>query len=125
MKIPALPSESAPTPGNAYLQLQVRSLILEEGASAGSNYVVLAKIFDKAARGRCPPSSVTYFAYIANVVEHQLACANSELHGTNTLNECLVLALLMNNRSSLWKYGLLSPVVRRHREEVVAVPGLP
>ncbi|KAK5937416.1 hypothetical protein PMZ80_010423 [Knufia obscura] len=111
IKLPAISSESAPQPGNAYLQLRLRGLVSEEVATAATNYVVLVKIFDKAAKGRCTPSQSTYFAYLANVVEYQLACANSVLHGTNTLDECIVLACLVSNHSLLRNYGQLAPSI--------------
>jgi len=66
---------------------------------------------DKAAKGRCGLSDATYFAYLATVVEYQLACANAWFHGINTLDECIVLACLVSNHSLLRNYGQLSPII--------------
>ena len=109
VRLPAIPSQTAPRAGNAFLHLQQRGLISEEVALAASNYMVLVKIFDKAAKGRGTPSEATYFAYLANVVEYQLACENSDHRDTNTLNECVVLACLVNNHTLLRNYGNISP----------------
>ena len=109
--LPALTSSTAPRPGKAYTDLKERGLISKEIESAANNYLILVGIFDLAARGRGTASQGTYFAYLANVVEYQLAVENAKQAGTNTLNECITLACLLGNHVLLRNYGQLAPSI--------------
>lgn len=109
--LPALHSSTAPKPGSAYTNLEKLRLLRSDVVSMASNYVVLMRIFDRVAKGINESSEATYFAYLANVVEYQLACINEQYHGTNTLEECIVLAILIGNYTLLRNHRQLAPCV--------------
>lgn len=108
--LPAITSTAAPEAGKCYNELRVAGLISYEAAMAANDYTVLNRIFDRAATGSVSPSEATYFAYLANVVEYQLACANALYRDTNTLDEIIVLACLLGNVAIMRNYGQISPL---------------
>lgn len=109
--LPALTSTTAPEAGPAYTDLGQSRLLNSDVVSMASHYVVLMRIFDRAAKGINESSEATYFAYLANVVEYQLACTNERYHDTNTLEECVILAILIGNYTLLRNHRQLAPCV--------------
>lgn len=111
VQTPPLASFTAPEAGAAYAELQLSRLLQDDVVSVASHYLVLVRIFDRVAQGIYRSSEATYFRYLANVVEYELACANKQYHDTDTLEECIILSILLSNNSLLRNYGQLAPHV--------------
>lgn len=108
--LPAIPSICAPRPGPHYEILKVMGLLSQEVTVAANNYIVMVNIYDRAARSEVIPSEATYFAYLAHVLEYQLACANALYRDTNTLEECITLACILGNVVLMRNCGQISPI---------------
>lgn len=109
---PYLASAHAPKSRFVYQGLHRSGLLSDESMCAAILFDVLLQIYDNAAKGLREPSNDSYFAYLSNAVECQLAVANAKHHDTETLDECLILALVIFNHTVFRNSRRLAPPVQ-------------